>query len=506
MRSESKKLHTVSWLLNVAVGTLSGWSRQFDENLQPYMVDDLRGRSGTITIEVVRQVVDAARQLKDKGRRLRIKTFVRHVKEQLRLDLGRTSIEHILIANDLRKPKMRSRQPKFYQSLCCEIPNGLVSLDGSELTVMINGRRFKFNVELAVDVGSFCHTGYSIDKSETADAVIASIEEHRRRWGLPLGVVFDHGSANMGSTVDEYLKSYGIEIIPVGPGNPKGNGTDESAFSQLKQTVGTIDLNGSSLRALAQSVLKAVVAIYIKMRNRMLLHKAKASPLAVMQTPVSKQQRQMQQKKLAAFKQSRIVQDVNQPKIDQLHGIIDYYQLSPDTVALARAESYIKQFAPEAIAESVKAFLKAVKRDPNRKNLYYFFGILKNVQQKLDAETYAEYCRQRYNCELMLENERRHQEMLQADKPPTVELIVNMAAKAVGPYKRFIKKIALSKTRQWLRELIESVKYVGTLKKNFIDAIGSLNNIYEIEKEKIWALLESLLDPKTAEESVTLFS
>ena len=100
-----------------------------------------------------------------------------------------------------------------------------------------------------------------------------------------------------------------------------------------------------------------------------------------MQTPVSQQQRQIQQKKLAAFKQSRIVQDVNQPKIDQLHGIIDYYQLSPDPVALARAESYIKQFAPEAIAESVKAFLKAVKRDPNRKNLHYFLGILRNVQK-----------------------------------------------------------------------------------------------------------------------------
>ena len=225
-----------------------------------------------------------------------------------------------------------------------------------------------------------------------------------------------------------------------------------------------------------------------------------------MQTPVSQQQRQIQQKKLAAFKQSRIVQDVNQPKIDQLHGIIDYYQLSPDPVALARAESYIKQCAPEAIAESVKAFLKSVKRDPNRKNLHYFLGILRNVQKKLDADTYAEYCRQRYNCELMVENERRRQEMLQADKPPTVELIVNMAAKTVGVSKRLVKELALRKTRQWLQELVESVKYVGALKKKFIDAIGSLNNMDKIEKEKIWALLESILNPKPAEESVTLLS
>ncbi len=490
----------------MAAGTLSGWNRQFDDELKPYKVDDLRGKSGKITIEMVREVVEAARQLKGTGRRLRMKTFVKHVKEHLKMELGRTSIEHILIANDLRKPTMRSRHPKYYQSLCCEVPNGLISLDGSELTVIINGHRFKFNMELAVDVASFCHTGYNIGKSETADAAIAAIEEHRRRWGLPLGVVFDHGSANMGDTVDKYLTSCGIEMIPAGPGNPKGNGTDEGAFSQFKQTVGTIELNGSSLRELAQSVLETVVAIYIKMRNRMLLHKAKASPLAVMQTPVDKQQRQMQKKKLTTFKQSRIVQDVNQPKIEQLHDIIDYHRLNPDTVALARAESYIKHFEQKAIYKSVKIFLKAVKRDPNRKNLHYFFGILKNVQKQLDTDTYAEYCRQRYNYGHMLENERRRQEMLQADTPPTVDLIVNMAVKAVGPYKRFIKELALRKTRQWLQELIESVKYVGALKKKFIDAIGSLNNIDEKEKEKIWALLESLLNPKPTVGSVTSFS
>ena len=136
----------------MAAGTLSGWNRQFDDELKPYKVDDLRGKSGKITIEMVREVVEAARQLKGTGRRLRMKTFVKHVKEHLKMELGRTSIEHILIANDLRKPTMRSRHPKYYQSLCCEVPNGLISLDGSELTVIINGHRFKFNMELAVDV------------------------------------------------------------------------------------------------------------------------------------------------------------------------------------------------------------------------------------------------------------------------------------------------------------------------------------------------------------------
>ena len=72
--------------------------------------------------------------------------------------------------------------------------------------VWINDAVEKFIVELGVDVGSFCHTGFGIHRTETAEAVIEALEAHRRQWGVPLGVVFDHGTANLSDDVAQYLK------------------------------------------------------------------------------------------------------------------------------------------------------------------------------------------------------------------------------------------------------------------------------------------------------------
>ena len=52
-------------------------------------------------------------------------------------------------------------------------------------------------LELAVDVGSFTHTAFSIADTDTTDEVISVLETYRRQWGTPLGVVRDRSSANL---------------------------------------------------------------------------------------------------------------------------------------------------------------------------------------------------------------------------------------------------------------------------------------------------------------------
>jgi hypothetical protein len=67
--------------------------------------------------------------------------------------------------------------------------------------------------------------------------------------------------------VRQYLEAHPIEFVPAGPGNPRGNGTDEGAFSRMKRAIGTIRLDTSSPMALGRSVLHAVISVYVKMRN-----------------------------------------------------------------------------------------------------------------------------------------------------------------------------------------------------------------------------------------------
>jgi hypothetical protein len=505
-RNEKRPLREAAWVLALPLGTLGGWDQQFDEQMNPYQIIDGRGKACKVSIEVVRRLVDEAQKLDGQGRRLRIKTFTQHLKKDLKLNLSSKTVAEILIANDLYRARTRRKRPKYYRSLRQRIPNGLLSLDGSQIEVGVNGLRHKFTVELAVDVGSFCHTGFGIHRTETADAVIEAIEAHRRQWGTPLGVVFDSGSANSSGKVHCYLKEHGIEPVPAGPANPKGNGTDEGAFSQMKTTLGPIGIDASSPAALARSVLEKLVSIYITMRNQIVLHRSSLPPGEHMKEPVTETQRQEERQRLAAHKQAKKGTDADRPKKDRLAWVIKRHGLCPEPAELERAYRLIKSFDLQAIEKSEQAFVKAINRDANRKNLSYFFGILRNIQRDVDQARYRLYCRERYNYEIMCEEQRRLQQQQELNAPAKLEDILAMAVHAVTQKLRYLKELAERKTRESILQLLGSVRYVEPLRKKLADAVGGLNDLDGTDKQKVWELIERILNLKIAQEGVTLVS
>jgi transposase len=269
LRSEGRALREAAWVLAVSTSTLNGWNQGFDENLKPLKVADNRGKASKVTIETVRRVCEKAKRLKQQAKRIRLKQLARDLKKEDGINLSTKTVNEILIANDLAAAQSRKRRPRFYQSLCQRIPNGLLSLDGSKFTIWLDNNPFTFNLELAVDVGSFTHTAFSIADTETTDEVIGVLEAHCQKWGTPIGIVCDHGSANLSEDARGYIHSKGIELVAAGPANPKGNGTDEGAFSQMKKALGEIRLDMSSPKALAKSVLSALICVYVYMRNRL---------------------------------------------------------------------------------------------------------------------------------------------------------------------------------------------------------------------------------------------
>ena len=133
-------------------------------------------------------------------------------------------------------------------------------------------------------------------------------------------MVADHGSGNLSDEVKAYLSSYQIELLPAGPGNPKGNGTAESAFSGMKEVVGPIVLNSSSPALLAKSVLEKIISVYITMRNRLPLFGDRQSPEEIMSHLASPDVRQQ---KRDHYKQRAQKQDDpdRQRKIDRIYAI-----------------------------------------------------------------------------------------------------------------------------------------------------------------------------------------
>ena len=490
-------------MLHVSFSVLNGWNRVFDENMEAFKLPDGRGKAAKITLEMIKTIVQAAEGLRSRGKRLRLKGFTEQLRKEHGICLSKRKVREVLIANNLFAARTRKRRPGFYQSLRRQIPNGLVSLDGSELTVWIDEKPYKFNVELSVDVKTFAHTAFSVGDTETCDEVIRVLEAHRKDWGVPLAILCDHGSGNLGEKTRNYLRMNCIELAPAGPANPKGNGTDEGAFSQMKQVLGTIRLDTSSPRALARSVLEKLISLYVTMRNRVFVKEKTLTPRQEMRIPVSKVQKDMEREKIRDHIAAKVKPQGDQGKIEHLHGLIRYHDMTVETATLRRAEKTIKAYEKEAISAAEEAFIKAVNRKSERKTLAYFFGILKRIQQERDDDAYRRYCHQRYNERVMMQLQQQEQQSLYDH---SVQDIIGILVQATKATIQFIKELAIKKAHQWTRELMESYSYTGTLKNQFAKALEALTDLHLDQKNMIWELIEQFLNPKTKVESVTQFS
>lgn len=488
----------MAWVLVVPPSTLAAWNQGFDEQLKPLIVPERRGKAAKVTVDMVRRIVEHAKGYQ--GRRIRLKTFGAEVREA-GIDLSSKTIEEVLIANDLYKARIRQKRPRFYQSLCQKLPNGLLSIDGSEVVVWLGPHAYPFNVELAVDVATFAHTGFSVDDSETADAVINVLEAHRQSWGIPIGVLGDCGSANGSDRVLRYLKKWAIKRVPAGPGNPKGNGTDEGAFSHMKKALGPIQIDATSPKALARSVLEALVSVYVYMRNRLCVHRRKITPCRHMAQPVSDEQQAAERRRLDAHTAARANNEPEQVKHDRLDWVVRYYGLDVAPEALKHARRTIKGYELEAIRLTEAAFLKATRRDAGRCNLAYFFGILRNIQRQMDEAAKRDYCRQRYNHETMLNIERHKHAQLE---PVSIDNILGMLSTAVTNNVRFVKELAVRKAREWTLELVKSCRYLGPIKKEVETALGKLTALSIDQRNQAWELFCQFLNIHQQERSVTL--
>jgi hypothetical protein len=490
-------------VLHVSQSVLGDWNRVFDEAMRALEVPENRGKASKITVEIVKVIVRAAQEIIQRGKQLRIKGFTKELWEKQGIDLSKRKVREVLIANNLFAPETRRKRPRFYLSLRKEIPNGLLSLDGSEMVVWIDKEPYKFNVELGVDVKTFDHTSFSVGDSESSEELIKVLEAHREKWGDPVGVLFDHRSSNLSEEVRKYLESHGVEIVPAGPYNAKGNGTDEGAFSQMKQTLGSIRLNVSSPRELARSVLEKLISLYIAMRNRIPVKGRKLSPSEDMAVPVTVEQRDLERQKLKAHNRLKVGRKGDQDKLDRLRAMLRYHGIAPEPDALKHAERSIKGYEKEAISAAEEAFLKAVNRNPEKKSLPYFFGILVRIQRERDDEAYRRYCTRRYNEETMMQLKRQEQE---TPKTRCVEDIVGILVQAVKASVQFVREVALRKAREWTQELMEAYQYVGALRNRFSEALANLKDLTVEEKTRIWELIEQILNPKTTGKSVTQIS
>lgn len=464
--------------------------------MRPIIVPDKRGKGRKVTLDMIRTIITIAKQYRAKGRRIRLQGFSRMLTEEKNILLSSKTVGDILTANDLRSPKTRRQRPGFYQKLRQSIPNGLISVDGSEIKLHINDQIIKLNLEMAVDTNSFAHTAFSVSKQESSEEFIKVMKAHIQQWGIPLGLVCDSGSANLSDASQNFLDSYDIIPVPAGPGNPKGNGSIESAFSLFKKTVGTIQIDTSSPEALAKSVLETVVSVYIKMRNCLPLKRQVPSPEQNMKRQASEDIKIDLRQKLIYHRGNKNGSNDDDKKIDLIHCLIKTMGIPAEKAAVSRAEKSIPFYSMKAILETEKIFVKAVNRKKDRLSLPYFFGILKRVQQEQDDQSYKRHCQERYNYAEMKKQIIDQQKQKTSQRASTVQDVLKILVSAVTISAKKIKDMALRRAKEWTDELIKVTKYVGTLRKKFQDALARMPQLQPVVKEQVLAHVDILLNYK----------
>jgi hypothetical protein len=236
------------------------------------------------------------------------------------------------------------------------------------------------------------------------------------------------------------------------------------------------------------------------MRNRLCLHNKNVTPIKQMAMPVHQDQRDVERQRLKEHQKAKAGSEEDQLKLDHLQWVIDHFGFKLEPDVLKRAQRSIKAYELEAIGETQKAFVKAINRKADRCNLSYFFGILKNIQRQRDEQAVRQYCRQRYNYQLMVDMQRKQEAEQQL---VSIDDIISMLEKAVTQKTRFVKELAIRRVSEWIQELMANHSYIGSLKKKLSDALGKLNHLTFEQKQKAWELLEQLLKPKTEQKSVT---
>jgi hypothetical protein len=309
-------------------------------------------------------------------------------------------------------------------------------------------------------------------------------------WGAPLGLVSDHGSANLSDQAVDYLKRNQIEILPAGPGNPKGNGTCESAFSEMKGVVGRIHLETCSPRNLAKALLEKIVAIYIAMRNRLPRFGDTIAPQEAMKRPITEEQRQTLKEKYKGRKAKNEDPD-QETKLVRLDWVIREHGLKVDENSLRRAYKCIGSYDLKALSRTEEAFLKAIRRDQKRCTLPYFFGILNNIQKELDAAKYEAYCRQRYHYQTIMDRERDEKEKSQ--ETTTVEHLVGMLRSAVLSGPQFLRDFCVRRARRIATDLKKHYFYIGALRTRVLDALREVDGLNLEQREKAFQLIEEVL-------------
>lgn len=189
--------------------------------------------------------------------------FCEHVQQHCRLPFGKTLLCTILDAEGVRLKKTRPGRSPDEDALRGRFqtffPHAQWVQDGWEVPVVVDGLRFTFNVELAVDAYSGAFVGAGISRHEDSEVVIAAVKDGIAAAGHgPIAILLDNKACNHTSEVLSELDP--ALVIPATLRRPQNKAHIEGGFGLLQPTLEGLDLRiYDDPAATATSFLSALI-------------------------------------------------------------------------------------------------------------------------------------------------------------------------------------------------------------------------------------------------------
>lgn len=266
--------------IDLPLGTLEDWLR-----LPPIAEPSTASTTAPCDPSPVDGVPDPAHKTQHDARQAQIETvlaawrmwrggfsaFCAHVRRDHRLELGDTLIASILFEYGLRVPARRDGRSRDDEALrdSFEIffPGAQWVGDGKQLTVVIDGKSYRMNLELVVDAASDAAVGISVrDEEDSAAVTEAFTQGAQATGGTPLALLLDNRPSNHTPEVDAALGD--TLRIRATPDRPRNKAHVEGGFGLFAQKMPPIELDTRDPHALALSVAHLAATTFFRALNR----------------------------------------------------------------------------------------------------------------------------------------------------------------------------------------------------------------------------------------------
>jgi hypothetical protein len=402
--------------LGISTHILSQWEKKKENNENEK--DNLQGRARKFNDEQIAFIAALFKAYTESRKKIRMKAFVKHLhkewkkKSWLTAVPSRKTVEDILFANDLWKPKIMSNKQKgsYKASITKYAPHIQSVLDGKQVVVNLNDESCLFTMEFSKDMATDAICGYAIGKSETAELVKEAFDNHSERYQKPKAALIDNGKGNLKAAID--LGAEGTLFIKAMPHRPQTKGQIEGEFGIFERTVSILNIDNSDNESLAFSLVKIIAETYLRLRNNSpRCSVCPFTPAKLMKSELNKECVDNAWQELTAERQRKQENAEKRAQRDEefnylINSIVEEHRLKGKIHIMKKSLKNIEKSVLKEAEQNFSVYSMRDNFDGSKRTMAYFCGISRKLQQKNDQMRKKLIAQKRYSLDYEFRQER----------------------------------------------------------------------------------------------------